>query len=211
MMTKSINQRKSKNRGRRNGNRRKSDHVFNGPPASAIEYNGPSIPRVFAMQRKTNTELMIQETGFSSDAGGLMTTVFGSSPSAASNWSGWQSCYDEFRTLALTVQYVPNDRYNRGVSVFTAPLSMVCDMDNSGSLASYTQAAQYGSDVFKSLDTPWKIHLKMSGVTDAQWSNTSPGTTSFFWIKCYAAGLTASTQYGLLLIYRLVEFRGAGI
>jgi len=154
--------------------------------------------------------LICVDLPLSSDAGGVINSVFGSFATSPAAWTNAIALFDEYRTLGMEVCYVPNDRYNRGVSVYTAPLYTVTDYDNSAALASYAGAASYASMRPRSLDVPWRHKALMSGVENSLFINTNAPVSTIF-VKLYSTGLTVSTAYGRILIYLRIQFRGRGV
>jgi hypothetical protein len=161
-------------------------------------------------ETKLTTEVLNYITTLSSSGAGVINSVFSNSPSAAGGWSNLASSYDEYRTLAIEVSYRPDDRYNRGVSVSTAPIYVVIDHDNNGALTTQTQASQYSSVKQFSLDDPWKIRCGMSDVAEGQFINTGSPASQYF-VKMYCGGVSLSATYGDIMVSYRVQFRGKGI
>jgi len=211
-MSQMISKKKSKNKKAPNGMKSAQQ-----TPISAVSYGGPIRFPNESNQQDLYTTLLASDGLLSSDAGGLMEQVYSSRPDvpggglgACAGWSSIAAVFDEYRTLGFEVEYVPFDRYNRGVSVFTVPLIGVIDYDNSGALTSYSTADNYSSARFLSLDLPWKVIIRMSGIENSSFINTG-STSPLFWIKLFGNNMTVSTNYGKVFVRFRVQFRGRGV
>jgi hypothetical protein len=189
---------------KRNNNRRR-DASGKELPESAMEYRGPPIPRNLMEQRDLHTVVLRAVEPVTSSAGGVINVVF------SDDWSTWTDAasfinvFDEFRTLCLSVNYFPNNRYSKTTTV-CKPVIVGVDRDDGNVFSSYDVASNHSSSKLKSVEDPWFETVKMRGAEDAQFSNT----TSFsprFWIKTYSDGLSANTEYGQAMITALVQFR----
>jgi hypothetical protein len=165
-----------------------------------------------AAEKGLRTLILHAEYTMTSNVGGAITAVLGTdSISGVNNLTSLSSTFDEYRVLGMSLHYMPNDRYNRGVSVYTAPIFGVIDRDASTVLSSYVQAADYESVRELSLDTPWKFEAWASDANDLRFQNSQVAYVGTFWEKFWATGLTASTQYGLILATYWVQVRGVGV
>jgi len=180
-----------------------------GPSPNVLQYFGPVKFQFETLQLSTYTTVIAGEAALSSDAGGSIASVWTNSPNVSGVWGSIANLFDEYRTLAFRVEYYPHNKYNRGVSVTTQPILVVLDMDNSTALTSYTSGTYFSSAKMFTMDDKWVYEGKMSGVTDGQFITTA-SPTPFAWIKSWATGLTASTNYGLLLFYWRVQLRAIG-
>jgi hypothetical protein len=159
-------------------------------------------------QQDTYTMEMIYDQPLSSDGSGNNNLTLGNSPASTSNWSNVSAVFDEYRVLAMKLQYRPNE-FNGG-SVVQAPITSVIDYDTSAALTGYTLAAQYSSQVEFRGSQNWTRTAYMSGVENSGFVSTgSPGNT--FWIKLYTSGNTINTTLGRYVITFVVQFRGKGI
>jgi hypothetical protein len=149
----------------------------------------------------------MSDTGFiTSSAGGVVATTFAASPTGSVDWGNLSACWHEYRVIGFRVEFYPNNRYSKTTTT-CRPMIVVGDRSNGGALASYSAAVAHESAVKRSLEDPFTFELKMTGVEDAVW--TPVGTSfSFGWIKFYADGLSVSTEYGMYVCYRRVQFRG---
>lgn len=182
-------------------------------PMNAPFYNGPTRFYSEKNELHTTTAVCVAEGPLSSDVTGTINIVIADNPSALGsnpNWTALQGVYDEYRILAVEMKYCPNDRYNRGVSVYTAPVYGVIDHDANTALTSYANAARYESCKQLSLDTPWTMIARMSEFSEATFLNTN-GPVSRYYLKFYGTGLTASTNYGRIIYTYRVQFRGLGV
>jgi len=178
-------------------------------PSKAIVYNGPIVLRQAMEERTLHSLQLVQELQLSSSSGGLITNVFPSNPNGTSDWSSLAVAFDEYRTLGFEVMFFPDNRYSKTTTNCT-PLAVVIDRDNSTALSSYTIASQYESCTFKSIEDPWVRSVKMCGIEDSSFINTSSPVPTFY-MKLYGQNYSTSTAYGLILIKYLVQFRGIGV
>jgi len=179
-----------------------------GPSVNQNQYLGPIKFRFEQLQLSTYTTVICAESSLSSDSSGSLINVFPSKPSGSA-WNQLIDAFDECRVLGTRVEYYPHNKYNRGVSVTTQPIVFVLDMDNSANLTSYADSTAFSSAKMFTLDDKLSFEGRMSGVTDAQFQSTN-SYSSVFWLKYFATNLTVSTNYGLVLQYWRVQFRGIG-
>lgn len=170
-----------------------------------MEYRGPIIPRQTLESNITETAVLIQETALSSTAGAVIANVFGNSPSSAANWADYNTVYGEYRTLGMRLEYFPTNRYSKTTTTCRL-LAVADDRRNSTAYGSYAAICSHQSVRKHSLEDPWRHEIKMSGPEEAQFLAVN-GPVSNSWIKLYADGLSVSTEYGILLVYYLVQFR----
>jgi len=166
------------------------------------------------------TTSLVYSSGLASNAAGIISQVFDQTMTGLTGWAYLGAAYDEFRVLAFQVEYFPNNRYSKTL-VTCAPGFGVVDRDSNGALISTAQAIGYSSVRILSLEDPWtdskeyrgssvpSLKWNMSSVTDGTFLTTAAPTPSVkAAIKLFFSGLTASTQYGLIVQRVLVQFRG---
>jgi len=149
--------------------------------------------------------ILVDNVDLASTVGGVIADVYGSSPAGAPNWGDTNSVWGEYRTLAVTVEFRPNNRYSKTTTT-CVPIAVVTDRRNATALASYDNATSRESCRLLDLEDPWSQVLKMDGSEEAQFVAVS-GPLSFYWIKLFATGLTVSTTYGKVFVKYLVQFR----
>jgi len=179
-------------------------------PISSVSYYGQVRDPTTRNEVTLKTLVLNSVSNFTSNGGGVISSVYSSSPSTASNWSGLASVFDEFRVLAFQISYEPNDQYDLPATTGTVPILTVLDHDNIAALTTYSQAAQYESVRMHNLSRPWTRRISMSDVAEAQFFNTATPPTSFF-IKTYTQNAGVSTIYGLIMVTWRVQFRGLGV
>jgi len=162
------------------------------------------------MQMTLHTVVLGFDQALNSDVTGAITSVFGSAPTGVNTWASWIAAYDEFRVLAFDVKYMPNDRYNRGVSIYTSAGYVVADNTDNTPLSAVTKGPDYESCKLVSLDSPFSMTARMNEQGSDSTYQKSNGVNSYFWIKYFFSGLTASTNYGRCLSTYRVQFRGPG-
>jgi len=136
-------------------------------------------------------------------------------------WADYTAIYDRFRVLAMEVEFIPNNRYDKLTTVTTAGVGCI-DRDSNSALASLTAGFGNSSARGLSLDDPWTdshdyvgskyraFGWKMDGVCaggEGQWITTAtPQPTTMPTIKFYFQNLTASTTYGVIYQRVMVQF-----
>jgi len=182
------------------------------PPEQQIVYRGPTkVPRALAEISTITTYVSWAPTLVTSSGSGLANPVFSDDISTANDYSSFSPVWDEYRVLALEVQYQPYNRYNQTLSVThatdVAPGFVLIDRDDGTATASLALASNYESARFVNLSSPFKCSVKMAGVEDAGYLTTT-STVARQWIKYYFEALGASHSYGLVHQFALVQFRG---
>ena len=201
---------KSGSKSGNNSNKNKSSEGGSNPPANALNYSGP----IQTMKEKNEASLIAvcitNSANLTSDGAGIIDLVIGDSPAGAPDWSSWSAIYDEYRVLGWEVSFIPANQYTK-LSTVCQPLLGVIDRADGTALSAYTVAVQYGSVKDLSLENKWKLTTKLAGSTEeAQFSRTGAPSTKT-WMKFFANGLTASTNYGLYIVRRRVQFRARAI
>jgi len=186
--------------------------------ASKIFYDGPvSIPRQ-SLQEHVVVTSQFFEGVFSSTAAGVIANVYTNDPTNTVEWSSISSVFDEFRVLGFDIEYFPLNRYSKTTTVCTPGVGVI-DHNTVTALGSLTAGFQHESCRVLSLEDPWTsrkdfagnkappLKWRMAAAEEAVFTSTS-GTLSNSSIKFYFSGLTVSTQYGIVLLRFIVQFRG---
>lgn len=202
---------KRKNKGSQGGQRSQ------GPPVSSLAYSGPCIG---AIRSKDDVLVCMEFREIASiTTGGGVTTysaAFANDPTGVPEWSSIAALFDGFRVLAMEIRYIPASY--TGTALTGATLLCVLDYEDTTVLASQTAALQYDSVAFRNIGTttdplkvgwtfgPWRAkgsNLMMFNPVSATVPTQNRGS-----IKFRADSLTASTGYGAVVCYRLVQLRG---
>jgi len=185
-------------------------------PISSVNYTGPIRTQKGLRGQDLHTVTIQSDGALTSDAAGLCQHVYANKPDApgsglgaCAQWTQLSQTFDEYRVLGYEIEYIPFNRYNRG-AVVTAPVVVVLDYDTATVLGSYGIADSYESARTKSLDTPWKVSIMMNGIENSTFVN-SLATTSTFFLKMFAAGLTVSTSYGKIFYRARIQFKNKGV
>jgi len=166
---------------------------------TAITYRGPVQMSADLLQSNTYTIVCSQEVPVTSTVGGAITNVFSSNPTGTTGWGGFQSVFDEYRVLAFDIMYMPNNRYDSGLTVNQTALLTVGDHNANAALSSYTNAANYESLKMCNTGDPWRRSMFMNGVQEAAWINTTASPLNNYYIKIFATGVAVSTTYGIMI------------
>jgi len=213
----------------RKGDKHRSKGKNNKQPkelaASVMVYNGPIISKADAQSYDLHTQVLVQDVTASSTAGGLLQNAFNfEGPNTATDWTSYQNLYDEYRTLGMEIEYVPNMQgtlNTAGLAQSFAPVYSVIDRDTNAVLASYAAAVQYASCKTHTLTQKWKVKMSMEGISSEQ--NSSINSGEGVWLNCQvtpvlcgaikviAVGLSASSTYGHFIVRWRVQFRGRGL
>jgi hypothetical protein len=187
--------------------KKKSNFQGHEVSANVMSYRGPLRTPASKTQMDLHTmSCHFINSTWSSDGSGVMSATYSDDPSISTDWSSLAASFEEYRTLAHEIQYVPNNKYQRG-STTTRPICLVDDRANNAAMTSYANAAEHASITLASLDEPFRKKINMDGSDEAVFQKTS-APVSTRWIKIYASGLSASTMYGVFMITYLVQFRG---
>lgn len=188
-------------------------------PASTIKlsYHGPMSLPGSMMQNAPIVASLFYTSTISSDAVGLISTIYNNDPSVYADFSNYASLYDEYRYLGIELEFFPNNRYSKTTTTCLPGVGVV-DRDDTTALASVALGFQYESNMVLSLEDPWtdrrhyrgalpSLKMKMNGAKEATWITTAtPVATGC--IKIRFEGLSSSTQYGRILVRGLFQFRG---
>lgn len=188
-----------------------------GPAIGATSYSGPCIARKFSADEMTYT-IMLRYIFPVSTGVGVTTfaTVFANDPTGAVEWSSLSSLFDTYRVLAMELKYIPASY--TGTLLTGGTLLCVMDYNDTTALASQAAALQYDSVAFRNIGTttspvevgwtygPWRA--KGAGLMG--WNNVTggPPVGQVGSIKVYSSSLTASTGYGAIVLFWLVQLRG---
>jgi hypothetical protein len=183
--------------------------LFKEPSSKSISYNGPVRLASADAEQSLHSLQLVNEFQLTSNSGGVINNVFPSSPNGCADWSSLALVFDEYRTLGFQVEFYPDNRYTK-VTTNCTPLVCVVDRDNAAALTTYTIGAQYESCKFESVEDPWIRKVKMNGIEDSGFVNTTSPVPTFY-IKLYGQNESVSTTYGLIIIRYLVQFRGVGV
>ncbi len=180
------------------------------PRPGSLTYLGPIQTKEEKNESAVISVCVSYTFDWDSDGSGFTNFVVGSAPSGAPDWSAWQQVYDEFRTLGMSIQFIPANRYSKA-TVVCKPLLGVIDRNDNTALTSYGEAVQYGSVKNLSIEDPWTMTERLHGDTgEANFTKTlSPTPTS--WFKFISMGLTASSNYGIAVVRYRVQFRGRAV
>lgn len=179
-------------------------------PSSAVSYRGPVLlPRTSEANDVIEANY-ITDGVVASDVAGVINSVF-STTNLTSNpqFSAQTALYNEFRVLAMSVQFVPNAENATVSAVDYRPLYEVDWRDNGSALTSYATASGYASMRSHSVNRKFSSSLHMTGVEEAGWLPCLPAvsTPPPFGLKWYADSLTAATPYGRYRQIFLVQWR----
>lgn len=184
------------------------------PPLSVTKYTGPgrmpqyyngSLPYVFEISYGTN----IVSTG-----AGLVQYLFSSDPSPGSlenpypGFALLSPIFRDFRILVSSFQYTPNVDGGTPTGVNPGPLAVAVDRSVNTLPASYADADKLQT-VYHSLNTHWRVTVRMAQVEEADMRAMSSGgpysQTLLYYLKLFANNTAVSTTYGRILIKSIIQ------
>jgi hypothetical protein len=174
---------------------------------SVTVYKGPVLDKRAAKADDLSTVVVSYTEFISSSAGAKITSVFSDDLTGFTDIASFAAIYDEYRVLGLRLEYFPCNRYSK-TTTLCRPLISVVDRDDAAVLSTYSSAVAYGSCRKESLEDPFVREIKMSGPGDATFLDTASFANGKNFIKLYADGLSASVEYGMVVLYARVQFRG---
>jgi len=194
----------------RRGKARKGRAARINPSASTLIYRGPIIVdrnQSASISRTLSYALSVSTTGL----GSLIFNIT-NDPSGSYTWTSYAAAYEEYRVLGMHVDFQPilQNFSNTSGLALSMGLGLVhyATRDSSYVPASLSAAISFPSARLTNIQKAWKREIRMSGTNESQWTNTSsPGNT--FGVGIFANGLTATTQYGVIAIRLLCQFRAA--
>jgi hypothetical protein len=204
---------------------KKKNSSFEFSPQS-FTYNGPIMTKKDKDGSDLKTLVLIQDVALTSTSGGLVNTTFAfENPSSCNEWSDVIAVWDEFRTLGMQVEFIPNTHNTlntTGLSSAYAPVYCVIDRDDNTASTSYATMAQYANLTTFTLVDRFKKTMKMQGPSvtnqtgtgivssEGTFLNTANPPTTCGGIKFFATGLADSTSFGRFIARYRVQFRGRG-
>jgi len=186
--------------------------------AGKLMYTGPIMLPKTILQEDVHCENLFFEGTLTSSSTGVINNFYTNDPTNCLEWTTWVLLYEEFRVLAFELEYFPSNRYSKTTTVCIPGVGVV-DKTGSGALSSLSNGFSHGSCRVLSLEDPWtsrrdfagnkapSFTWRMSSAEEALFTNTST-TLSNGAIKLFFANLSNSTQYGIILLRFLVQFRG---
>ncbi len=175
-------------------------------PSNALSYTGPIVSPAAYEEADLHTVLLASTAILSSSAANIINNEYNNDPSGYHEWSSFATLFHEYRVLGMEIHFRPKDRYSKTTTLCN-PLATVVDRSASGVLINYNVAASHASCKWQSLEDPWQRVIKMSNAEEAQFRQTA-SPAAYMWFKLWADTLSASTNYGMLIIKLLVQFRG---
>ncbi len=173
---------------------------------SLVVYRGPIVDLGSANEEDCHTQVLTYTATLGSDATGTIATFFVNNITFANDWSSIAACYDEYRILGVRLEWFPYNRYSK-VTTICVPLILSVDRTSTSVPASYAEVMSYASAEKHSIEDPWTMECRMTGVEDAVFTPTGTAFTPFGF-KCFGTGFTVSTTYGRYFYYWRVQFRG---
>jgi len=195
---------------RRSGRRKKSKRGSSKgvTPITATSYHGPILDPAARANLDIIETTLLWDVAITGAGTAINPTFSFTNPSNCVDWSDFSSSYDQYRVLAVELDYSPNSGTRDPALTYT-PLYVVVDRDTSTALSSVTGADQYESIKLEDLAKKWRRIWRMAQVNESTFTNTqAPINGGAF--KLWASGVSNST-YGRCLVQYRVQFMGRGI
>lgn len=167
------------------------------------------IRQLSMLQQDLYTTRLVSEVQVTTTAAGLYNGVFGNSPSTGVGWTNLAAVFDEYRVLALVINFRP---IVTTLTTYTfQPFGSLIDYDTTGAITSYTLGAAYSSYKEVMGNRPFRRVALMSGSENSQYITTATPVTTFV-VKTVSVGnLPVSSVIGNIFVEYYVQFRGRGI
>jgi hypothetical protein len=182
--------------------------VADGELVASRAFLRSSLNAMFGMD-KTYSIPVVYSIALTSTAGGVINNSIADSTgmAAAAGWSPAATIFDECRLREVRVNIEPTNKYSKTVAL-SRPILMVYDDDSIGTLGAYQQ--QYTTSHYSNTDDlfhrPCVFKKPTSSVYLNQWQTTASLATTGG-VMFYADTLSATTNYGVLWIWYIVDFR----
>lgn len=173
------------------------------PSTSITKYVGP-ISRVRSGS-DTKSFFFNYQSAVTSNGSGVINLVIGNNPSVYVDWSNIAALYHEYRVLSLSVDFIPQNKYNQAAAA-PAIVSVVDHSTDVNVMTSYDTTIQFQSAKWHSLNDNFGRRTKMTGPDEAVFTPITTGVNTFS-VKFYADGCANSTTYGRVFATALVQFQ----
>jgi hypothetical protein len=182
------------------------------PSPAAQEYRGPIIPRGPSIAQTSIVRIITYSTVLTSTAGGVLSIAYTSLPTGSADWSLLAGLYQEFRTLAYQVDYVPyNVNYINSATLAPKAQAPLCAGINRTGAATPTTLAlalQLEGGRISNTGCRWTIQVRASGSNEMAFQPVASGVSTSQ-VNSYADALDPSVAYAIGIIRWRVEFRSA--
>lgn len=172
-------------------------------------YRGPIVlPTNDGLDNRTTKVNVSRWATMSSSPAGVAAYSVSSDPGSCSDWTSLAAVYQEWRCVGFQVKYVPFYKYAQ-VGGIGPSVGAVCNVHTPAAAAPASLDAVLQNATHKSVHshTPWTMHWRMHSIEEAVWTTTSAATDHGS-IQWYLNQMTSSSDYGLVHITYLIEFRG---
>lgn len=171
-----------------------------------LSYRGP-IPTRTA---ENGAVVLLREIAtLSTGAGTSFNSIIDNNPSGCDNWSEYSTSWSEYRVLGIRFEYVPQFAVNTAVVNVSPLVHCILHMKSNPAITSYPQAFSYGDSHLGHVCRRRLMEWRMSTPEEASFLDTNAPAGVAVAYTNYAEGLTTATQYGILFVTYLVQFRNA--
>jgi hypothetical protein len=199
---------KGRNKNKRNKKSRSASQAKSNPGNGVQQYTGPSkLPSSSSRGDAIAVRLSLV-ANVSASAGGVIAYGAANNPSGYTEWSSWAALYQEYRVLSFLLEYKPHYIGFGGATTVNSQALIGYVDRNTGTATATTYSAAYNVQdcKFGNTSQPMTIRSRMSGATEAGWTNTS-APAGYVSHNLTAVGLTASQICGVAGLYLIVQFR----
>lgn len=171
-------------------------------------YRGPYKISAAEQMHDTIKKVIRWNLAATSTAGGVIAVNNVMNPSTANDWGDLQTCFKEYRILAVCVEYIPFHQNAVVSGIADGQLAMVFDRTSvvTALAGGLQDAMTYPGVKTGCTNQRFKICTKADGSNEMSWINM---TNTGYWcsLRTYSSALSNSTAYGNFNIEVLCELR----
>lgn len=172
-------------------------------------YFGPMKPPLAKMELTTVKKFGKVNIAGTTTVGGLIGFSFSANPTSLNNWSLWANDWNEYRILAMEVEFVPAYEHSFPTNTAIGGLhAMFVDRTSVIGTPTLSQVLNNEGSVYASINQRLKLIVKATGAEEMSWVPVNSPVTTWV-VRGTSTQLSISTTYGNYIISYLVEFRGA--
>jgi hypothetical protein len=151
---------------------------------------------------------LTQTYAVTSSGAGFYNLVIGTDPSVAIDWSSFAAAFSAYRTVSVTVTFLPSNQYSK-TTTNCSPGFVVTDWENIAALSTMASAASYpDSGDFVTLENGWCHRLAVPDRVPYNTWNDVATAVNYSFVKTYFEGLSVSTTFGRLYVEWEVDLLG---
>ncbi len=188
-----------------------------GPVIGATTYTGPSLmPERMVREDETVVQLGAA-VNITTTAGGAYTAVFKSDPTDydasgtdITDWTTWNQLYDQYRVLAITLEYCPRSPYLFSAATTLLNLLVAADYNDATVPTNVTDIVNFPSVKLLPAWTTWKYKKWRAGTPELMLYQSTGTSPSYIGSVKVINVQTASgaVSFGSFLFRMLIQLKG---